>query len=246
MNVILGTKFKMVMGYKDSASVDLAIERGEVQARGGMTLTGVKQERPQWVTEKKVVFLVQTGAEKEAEYPDVPLMHELARNDEERQILELISSPAALGRPFFLPPEVPADRVAALRKAFAATMKDPDYIAEGNRVRLDMNPLSAERVTATRQRDGQRAAERRGEGTRDARYGKVAITGGSEPAAFQSQNVAGARIDPHVDVAAGDVAAFDLPDAIVKPEPVDRNDAVLRSDRLRVAGRHEVSLSRCG
>ncbi len=63
------------------------------------------------------------------------------------RILELISSPAALGRPFFLPPEVPADRVAALRKAFAATMNDPDYIAEGNRVRLDMNPLSAERVT---------------------------------------------------------------------------------------------------
>jgi tripartite-type tricarboxylate transporter receptor subunit TctC len=147
MNVILGTKFKMVMGYKDSASVDLAIERGEVQARGGMTLTGVKQERPHWVSEKKVVFLVQTGVEKEAEYPDVPLMHELARNDEERAILELISSPAALGRPFFLPPEVPADKVAALRKAFAATMKDPDYIAEGNRVRLDMNPLSAERVT---------------------------------------------------------------------------------------------------
>jgi tripartite-type tricarboxylate transporter receptor subunit TctC len=147
MNEILGTKFKMVMGYKDSASVDLAIERGEVQARGGMTLTGVKQERPQWISEKKVVMLVQTGAQKEAEYPDVPLMHELGRNEEERQILQLISSPASLGRPFFLPPEVPADRVAALRKAFAATMKDPEYIAEGKRVRLDMNPLSAERVT---------------------------------------------------------------------------------------------------
>jgi hypothetical protein len=75
-------------------------------------------------------------------------MHELARNDEERQILELISSPAALGRPFFVPQDVPADRVAALRRAFAATMRDPDYIAEGNKVRLDMNPLSAERVTA--------------------------------------------------------------------------------------------------
>jgi len=147
MNAILGTKFKMVLGYKDSASVDLAIERGEVQARGGMTLTGIKQERPTWVAEKKVIMLVQTGAQREAEFPDVPLMHELARTDEERQILQLISSPAALGRPFFLPPDVPADRVAALRKAFAATMQDPDYIAEGNKVRLDMNPLGAERVT---------------------------------------------------------------------------------------------------
>jgi tripartite-type tricarboxylate transporter receptor subunit TctC len=148
MNVILGTKFKMVMGYKDSAAVDLAIERGEVQARGGMTLTGIKQERPHWIAESKVVMLVQTGAEREGEYPDVPLMHELGRTDEERQILQLISSPAALGRPFFTPPNVPAERVAALRQAFAATMKDPDYLAEGNRVRLDMNPLSAERVTA--------------------------------------------------------------------------------------------------
>jgi tripartite-type tricarboxylate transporter receptor subunit TctC len=74
-------------------------------------------------------------------------MHALARTDEERQILELISSPAALGRPFFTPPEVPAERLAALRAAFADTMKDPDYIAEGQRLRLDMNPLSAERVT---------------------------------------------------------------------------------------------------
>jgi tripartite-type tricarboxylate transporter receptor subunit TctC len=147
MNMVLGTKFKMVMGYKDSASVDLAIERGEVQARGGFTLTGIKQERPHWVAENKITFLVQVGAQPEPEYPDVPLMHALARTAEERQILELISSPAALGRPFFTPPEVPAEKLAALRAAFAATMKDPDYIAEGQRVRLDMNPLSAERVT---------------------------------------------------------------------------------------------------
>jgi len=147
MNMILGTKFKMVMGYKDSAAIDLAIERGEVQARGGFTLTGIKQERPQWIAENKVVMLVQTGAEREHEYPDLPLMHELARNDEERQILALISSPAALGRPFFTPPDVPTDKVAALRKAFADTMQDPDYIAEATRVRLDMNPLSADRVT---------------------------------------------------------------------------------------------------
>lgn len=147
MNLVLGTKFKMVMGYKDSAAVDLAIERGEVQARGGFTLTGIKQERPHWIAENKITMLVQVGAQPEVEYPNLPLMHELGRTEEERQILQLISSPAALGRPFFTPPEVPADRVAVLRKAFAATMQDPDYIAEGNRIRLDMNPLGAERVT---------------------------------------------------------------------------------------------------
>ena len=179
MNVILGTKFKMVMGYKDSASVDLAIERGEVQARGGMTLTGVKQERPHWVAEKKVVMLVQTGAESEAEYPDVPLMHELARNDEERQILQLISSPAALGRPFFLPPEVPADRVAALRKAFAATMKDPDYIAEGNKRAARHEPARRRARHAAGQRDGPCAAEHRGEGARRAGDGQERKLGSS-------------------------------------------------------------------
>ncbi len=147
MNMILGTRFKLVMGYKDSAAVDLAIERGEVQARGGFTLTGIKQERPHWIAENKITMLVQVGAQPEAEYPTLPLMHELGRTGEERAILQLISSPAALGRPFFTPPEVPADKVAALRKAFADTMKDPGYIAEGNRVRLDMNPLTAERVT---------------------------------------------------------------------------------------------------
>jgi tripartite-type tricarboxylate transporter receptor subunit TctC len=148
MNLVLGTKFKMVMGYKDSAAVDLAIERGEVQGRGGFTLTGIKQERPQWIAENLITMLVQVGAQPETDYPNLPLMHELGRTEEERQILQLISSPAALGRPFFTPPEVPADRVAALRKAFAATMQDPDYIAEGHRIRLDMNPLTAERVTA--------------------------------------------------------------------------------------------------
>jgi tripartite-type tricarboxylate transporter receptor subunit TctC len=147
MNVILGTKFKMVMGYKGSAQVNLAIERGEVQARGGMTLTGLKQEQPDWVADKKVIMLVQVGEEREPEFPNVPLMHELGKTDEQRQILDLISSPASLGRPFFLPPDVPAEHVAALRKAFAATMKDPAYIADGKKVRLDLNPLGAEQVT---------------------------------------------------------------------------------------------------
>ncbi|MGH6769761.1 MAG: Bug family tripartite tricarboxylate transporter substrate binding protein [Xanthobacteraceae bacterium] len=147
MNVILGTKFKMVMGYKGSPQVTLAVERGEVQGRGGMTLTGLKQEQPDWVPEKKVIMLVQVGEEREPEFSNVPLMHELGKTEEQRQVLDLISSPAALGRPFFLPPDVPADRVAALRKAFAATMKDPAYIAEGRKVRLDLNPLSAEQIT---------------------------------------------------------------------------------------------------
>jgi tripartite-type tricarboxylate transporter receptor subunit TctC len=146
MNIILGTKFKMVLGYASSAEVDLAIERGEVQARGGFSLTGIKQERPHWLAEKKVNVLLQVGAEREAEYPDVPLMHELARTEEQRQILTLISSPALLGRPFFTPPDIPADRFAALRKAFTAVVKDEEFIADGRRLNLDLNPISGEKI----------------------------------------------------------------------------------------------------
>jgi tripartite-type tricarboxylate transporter receptor subunit TctC len=146
MNIILGTKFKMVLGYASSAEVDLAIERGEVQARGGFSLTGIKQERPHWLAEKKANVLLQVGAEREAEYPDVPLMHELARTEEQRQILTLISSPALLGRPFFTPPDIPADRFAALRKAFTAVVKDEEFIADGRRLNLDLNPISGEKI----------------------------------------------------------------------------------------------------
>jgi hypothetical protein len=129
----------------DSASVDLAIERGEVQARGGMTLTGVKRGAPAMDQREKGRH---AGADRGAG-GRVPRRAPDARAQPHRRRaanspIDLVT--AALGRPFFLPPEVPADRVAALRKAFAATMKD-QYIAEGKRVRLDMNPLSAERVT---------------------------------------------------------------------------------------------------
>ena len=87
-----------------SPEVDLAMERGEVQARGGASLAGMLQERGDWVRDKKVIALVQVGAEREKDYPDVPLMHELAKTTEQRQMLNLVSSPPALGRPFFTTP----------------------------------------------------------------------------------------------------------------------------------------------
>jgi tripartite-type tricarboxylate transporter receptor subunit TctC len=148
MNVVLGTKFKIVMGYASSAEVDLAMERGEVNARGGASLAGMLQERGEWIRDKKVVALVQVGAEREKDYPDVPLMHELAKTAEQRQVLTLVSSPPALGRPFFTTQDVPADRVAALRKAFDATMRDEAFLAEAKQLGLDMNPMTGDRVAA--------------------------------------------------------------------------------------------------
>src|SRR5262249_19285816 len=97
--------------------------------------------------DKKVVPLVQIGVERERDYPNVPLMHELGKTPEQRQVLMLVSSPPSLGRPFFTTQDVPADRVAALRAAFAATMKDEAFLAEAEQLGLEMEPMTAEAVT---------------------------------------------------------------------------------------------------
>lgn len=146
MNHLLGTKFKIVMGYKASGDIDLAMERGEVAVRSGGSYAGLVHDHPDWLKDKRVNILTQIGAEREPELPDVPLMHELGQNDEQRDILKLISSPVSLGRPFFAPPEVPADRVAALRKAFDATMKDSAFLKEAKQLNLDLSPISGEAV----------------------------------------------------------------------------------------------------
>jgi tripartite-type tricarboxylate transporter receptor subunit TctC len=148
MNVVLGTKFKIVMGYKSTPELDLALERGEVLARSGASLAGILQERASWIKENKVVVLTQIGDQREKDYPDVPLMQELAKTPEQRQILNLISLPPALGRPFFTAPGVPADRVAALRRAFEATMRDEAFLKEANELNLEMNPFGGDRVAA--------------------------------------------------------------------------------------------------
>lgn len=148
MNNVLGTKFKIVTGYQRAGEIDLAMDRGEVDARGGFSFGSLSKEHPDWLAEKKVVFLVQVGGQRERKLPDVPLMHELARNDEQRQILELISSTVALGRPFLTPPEVPDDRYRALRQAFDATLKDPEFVAESERLAFDLIPMDGDRLAA--------------------------------------------------------------------------------------------------
>ncbi len=147
MNIVLGTKFKIVLGYKGSPEADLAMVRGEAAARAGFSLSAIRQEHPDWITDKKVAMLVQVGAEREKDFPDVPLMHELAKTPEQRAILALISSPVSLGRPFFTTPDTPADRVATLRQAYDATMKDEDFLSEARQLNLDIKPMGSERVT---------------------------------------------------------------------------------------------------
>jgi tripartite-type tricarboxylate transporter receptor subunit TctC len=146
MNALLGTKFKLVMGYKSTPEIDIAMERGEVNARSGGSIAGMMQERSDWFVEKKVIVLAQVGAKREASLPDVPLMEELGRTADERALLKLVSSPVALGRPFLTAPGVPADRVAILREAFDATMADAEFLDDARRAQLDLNPMNGAAV----------------------------------------------------------------------------------------------------
>ena len=146
MNNLLGTKFKIIAGYKTSQEVDLAMSRGEVQGRAGNNFQSLKANRPDWLAEKKVVFLAQVGLERDKDYPNVPLLTELAKSNEDRQIFAMFSAPVAIGRPFMTTPEVPADRASALRGAFAKVMADPAFIAESEKAGLDVNPVSGERL----------------------------------------------------------------------------------------------------
>jgi len=143
MNNLLGTKFKMVMGYKSSEDINLALQRGEVQARA-FSLVSITSQRADWIKEKKISFLVQVGAKRDKDLPDVPLLTELAASDEQREILKLISSAPGLGRPYIAPPGVPADRLAILRNAFDATLKDKAFLAEAEKLQMDIDPMRAD------------------------------------------------------------------------------------------------------
>jgi len=147
-NNLLGLKFKNVVGYERARDIDIAMERGEVQARSGFSYGSLAGEHPDWIKEGKVVFVFQVGAKRAPELPNVPLMTELARNDDERQVLRMISSPVGLGRPYLTPPDVPADRVAALRQAFDATVKDEGFLADVKKQDFDLYPDTGANVAA--------------------------------------------------------------------------------------------------
>jgi tripartite-type tricarboxylate transporter receptor subunit TctC len=145
MNSLLGTKFKIVMGYKSSEDLNLALQREEVQARV-FGLESILTQRADWLKEKKINMFAQAGEHRAHEIPDVPLITELAQNDEQREILKLFSSPPGLGKPFMAPPGVPEDRLAILRKAFQDTLKDPAFIAEAEKMQMEIEPISGEEV----------------------------------------------------------------------------------------------------
>jgi tripartite-type tricarboxylate transporter receptor subunit TctC len=146
LNNVLGTHFKVIEGYPGGNEVVLAMERGEVSGRCGWSWSSVKATHKAWIDDKKMIVLVQLSLNRHAELPDVPLVTDFAKTEEQRAILKLVFARQVMGRPFVAPPNLPADRVAALRAAFMATMQDGDFLAEANKTELEINPVSGEEV----------------------------------------------------------------------------------------------------
>jgi tripartite-type tricarboxylate transporter receptor subunit TctC len=145
-NNVVGTKFKIISGYRKATEIDLAMERGEVVVRAGFSLGSLSNEHPDWIAEKKVNFLFQVGGKRETSLPDVPLMSDLGKTDEQKRIMRVLSAPVALGRPYLAPQGIPADRYKELRAAFEATMKDPAFLADAKKLKFDLRPLTGDEV----------------------------------------------------------------------------------------------------
>ena len=138
MNELFGTRFKLVTGYTGGNEINLAMERGEVEARNN-TWSSWKATRPDWLRDRKIAIIAQSSPR--AADLDAPLVADFAKDDEQRQLIDLIFSGCALSRPLAITPDVPAERVAALRAAFDATMTDPEFLADAKAANLDVDPI---------------------------------------------------------------------------------------------------------
>jgi len=146
LNGVLGTKFKIVSGYPGGNDVNLAMERGEVKGRCGWSWSSVLSTHKQWVDDRSITILVQLSLEKHPDLPDVPLVLDFAKTEEQLKIFRLIFARQVMGRPFLAPPGVPKERAEALRRAFDKTMQDPEFLADANKAQLEITPVSGEEV----------------------------------------------------------------------------------------------------
>jgi tripartite-type tricarboxylate transporter receptor subunit TctC len=145
-NNVLGTKFKIVFGYPGGQHIDLAMERGEVEGRGTNPYSGWMASKPTWIPTKQIIPLIQAGLEKEPALPDVPLIIDQPVKPEDKPLLQFMAQASTVGRPFATTPGVPAERVAALRAAFQATLKDPEFIAAAAQENMEINPMNGDKM----------------------------------------------------------------------------------------------------
>jgi hypothetical protein len=146
LNGVLGTKFRVIAGYDPGAGLTLSIERREVEGICGLSWSTMKASRPHWIKDKLLNVIVQMGMEKLPDLPNAPSALEIVKDPHKKRVLTLILMRQETGRPVAAPPDTPADRVAALRRAFDATMKDPAFIAEAAKLQLEIEPMTGPEI----------------------------------------------------------------------------------------------------
>ena len=145
---LFGANFRLVTGFPGTSNIALGMQRGEVQGLCGLSWSTLKSQHPDWLRDKSVNLLIQAAPVRDPELPDVLMASDLVRNDEQKQILDFAVVSQTIARPIAAPPGIPADRKAALRAAFDATMKDPVFLADTRRLQLDVRPVSGAEVDA--------------------------------------------------------------------------------------------------
>jgi tripartite-type tricarboxylate transporter receptor subunit TctC len=148
LNGVLGTKFRVVTGYPGAAETMLSIERGETDGSAATSWGNFEAAKQDWIRDGKVNIILQLALKKLPLLGNVPLVMEFARNEADRQALEMIFSRQSMSYPFAVPPDVPPERLQVLRRAFDATMKDPEFLADAKQQKLDIDPVSGDEIQA--------------------------------------------------------------------------------------------------
>ena len=144
IKALVGTKFKIIVGYVGGNAINIALERGEVGARGSMVWALTKKEQPEWIRDGKLVPIVQYTLKKAPDLPNVPRLIDLPAQGDAKAALEVIASTDGMGRPFVTTPDVPADRLNALRRGFDQAVRDPAFVAEAEKLGIEVDPTSGE------------------------------------------------------------------------------------------------------
>ena len=147
-NNLLGTKFKVVVGYAGATQVSLAVENGEVEGEAGKDWTTLTATKPQWIRDRQINIIVQMGMKPHADIKGVPMAIELAKTPDDRRVMEVVFAKFGMSRPFMAPPGLAPERLDTLRRAFDATLQDPAVLAEAKKLGMEINPVSGGDVEA--------------------------------------------------------------------------------------------------
>jgi tripartite-type tricarboxylate transporter receptor subunit TctC len=148
-NALFGTKFKIVSGYESESAVELAIEKGELQGSFAGGYSGLKAAHADWIRDDKIKIILQHGLKRLADLPDVPLFIDQAKNPQDREALQFLLSPQAAAKPFYAPPNIPADRLDLLRRAFDSTIASPEFLAAAAKAHIEVfDPMNGAELSA--------------------------------------------------------------------------------------------------